>query len=158
MSPKRRDTTPEEELDAIVASINSSPEPDFVAIEEAGAGPLETLFLFGHEEALWHHIERLAREDERFRRALSVVWAFDSPLYERRQQLLRELGEHRPVTVRLTLVPRTFDDTDGFTWRDFEVEGVPERPHLAAILRGIAAHLDEPPYEPHVSRKPRSEA
>lgn len=56
--------------------------------------------------------------------------------------LLEELREHEPVTVRFAVQRRTFDPEDGYEWRSFKVEGLPERPHLANLLRGIADHLD----------------
>jgi hypothetical protein len=89
----------------------------------------------------------LARESERFRRALSIVLAVDSPLFERRERLLQELGEHRTVTLRFVAQPHTFDDSDGFTRRSYEVEGIPDRPFLAGLLRSIADRLDEPEFE-----------
>ncbi len=136
--------TPDEVLDEIVATIDATPEPDFELIALAGAGPLESLFDDGYEDALWTRVETLARGNERFRRALSNVWAWDSAFFERREQLLRELGEHRQVTLRFVAEPRTFDDSDGFEWRAYEVEGISERPFLAALLRSIADQLDEP--------------
>ena len=54
------------------------------------AGELENL-LRHHEEELWPEIERLARENVRFRRALSAAWAYDSPVFEQRNELLEEL-------------------------------------------------------------------
>jgi hypothetical protein len=44
--------SPDDVLDEIVATIDASPDPDFRLIEQAGAGPLESLFLSGYEEAL----------------------------------------------------------------------------------------------------------
>lgn len=58
-----------------------------------GVGPLEVLFHQGHEDLLWPDIERLARSDPRFCRALASTWAYASPRYEDRQALLNELGE-----------------------------------------------------------------
>ena len=139
--------SPDDVLDEIVATIDASPDPDFRLIEEAGAGPLESLFLSGYEEALWARVEPLARESQRFRRALSIVLAVDSPLFERRVRLLQELGEHRTVTLRFVAQPRSFDDSDGFTWREYEVEGIPNRPFLAGLLRSIANRLDQPEIE-----------
>jgi hypothetical protein len=58
-----------------------------------GCGPLESLLHQGHGDLLWPEIERLARSDELFRRALENVWAYDSPEYERRERLLAELSD-----------------------------------------------------------------
>ena len=68
-------------------------ELDAHEIAMIGVGPLEVLFHQGHEDLLWPEIERLARSDPRFRRALASTWAYDSPRYDDRQALLRELGE-----------------------------------------------------------------
>ena len=58
-----------------------------------GIGPLETLFHQGHEDLLWPRIERLARSDEKFRRALKACWAFESPRFDDRRRLLEELAK-----------------------------------------------------------------
>ena len=138
VSPGSAPETPVQALDAIVTTLHSTPEPDFELIMEVGSGPLEALLRQGHEEMLWPRIERLARDDERFRRALSVAWAYDSPMLARRDALLAELGEHREVTLRFVAEPNTFDDADGFEWRALEVKGVPAGSGLAQTLRAIA--------------------
>ena len=135
-------SSPDETLDAIITALHSTPEPDFDLIMEVGSGPLEALFHQGHEAPLWTRIERLARNDLRFRRALSVSWAYDSPMLERRDALLDELGERRAVTVRFVAEPHTFDDADGFEWRALEVDGVGEGSSLAQTLRAIADVID----------------
>ena len=84
---------PENTLRDIVSELNSQPEPSEKAISMIGIGPLESLLHLGVGDRLWPEIERLARSDPRFRRALSYVWAYDSPEFERREQLLEELGE-----------------------------------------------------------------
>ena len=135
-------TSPDRALDAILATLHSTPEPDFDLIMELGSGPLEALFHQGHEAPLWTRIERLARNDLRFRRALSVAWAFESPMFARRDALLDELGERRAVTVRFVAEPNTFEDTDGFAWRALEVDGLAEGSGLAQTLRAIADVID----------------
>ena len=62
------------------------------------------------EDELWPQIERLARGDVRFRRALSHVWAYESPEFDRRERLLEELGESVPVTLRFVAYPGDFAD------------------------------------------------
>ena len=79
-------------LDEIVALLHSTEDPDPELMLDVGCGVLESL-LFEHEEELWPKIERLARDDVRFREALAAVWAYDSPAFERREALLAELGE-----------------------------------------------------------------
>ena len=138
ISPGSTPETPVQALEAIVTTLNSTPEPNFDLILEVGSGPLETLLRQGHEEMLWPRIERLARDDPRFRRALSVAWAYDSPMLARRDALLSELGEHRAVTLRFVAEPNSFEDADGFAWRALEVSGVPEGAGLAQTLRAIA--------------------
>jgi hypothetical protein len=79
-------------LAAIVQEIHShGDDADFVSM--MGVGPLESLFHQGHGEALWPEVERLARTDPLFRRALRSVWAYDSPEFDRREALLAELPE-----------------------------------------------------------------
>lgn len=78
------------ELTAIVERLHAAEDEDlFAAI---AVGPLESLFHQGHEEALWPEIERLARQDPVFRKALAQCWAYSSPMYDRRADLLIELG------------------------------------------------------------------
>jgi hypothetical protein len=137
-----RRISPDDALREIVSALHSTEAPDFDLITRIGVGPLETLFHQGFEQALWPEVERLAREDERFRRALGTVWGFSSPMFGQREALLRELGEYRTVTVRFTVEPRTFEETDGYQWRRVEVDGISERPHLGRILRDIADHVD----------------
>jgi hypothetical protein len=79
-------------LDEILALLHSTEDSDPELILDVGCGVLESL-LFEHEEELWPRIERLARDDVRFREALAAVWAYDSPAFERREALLAELGE-----------------------------------------------------------------
>jgi hypothetical protein len=73
LSVVTRQIPPDEALTEIVSILNSTAAPDFDLIAEVGVGPLESLFLQGHEDALWPRVEQLAREDERFRRALASV-------------------------------------------------------------------------------------
>jgi hypothetical protein len=135
--------TPDEQLTEIVSTLHSTAEPDFDLIAEVGVGPLETLFLFDHEDALWPRIEQLARDDERFRHALAAVWAFRSARFEEREALLEELGAHEAVTLRILIQRRTFDPQDGYEWRSFKLDGLPEGAQLANLLRGIASHIDQ---------------
>jgi hypothetical protein len=134
--------SPDDVLDEIVSIIHSTAEPDFDLIAEVGVGPLEQLFHEGHEEHLWPRLEQLARDDSWFRRALGAVWAFSSPCFAERERLLAELGEYREVTLRFVIRPRTFDDADGFDWRSYRVDALPEHADLASFLRGIARRID----------------
>lgn len=102
-------TTSAQALDQIVARLHSTPEPDPELILDVGCGVLESL-LFEHEEELWPTIERLAREDVRFRRALAAVWAYDSPAFERREALLAELGEFQTVAVSFVVQAEDFGE------------------------------------------------
>ena len=77
-------------------------------ISHLGVGPLESLFHRGHKEDLWPEIEQLARHDERLRRALASSWAYDSPMFERREALLAELGESQAVQVSFVVYPEDF--------------------------------------------------
>jgi len=82
--------TPEQLLGGLVELLHSTPEIDEDLCREVGVGNLESL-LRDHEVELWPKVEALAREDVRFRIALSSVWAYDSPAFARREALLREL-------------------------------------------------------------------
>jgi hypothetical protein len=128
-------------LNEIVVTLHSTAEPDITRIRYIGTGPLESLCHQGFEEALWPAIEPLARADERFRRALSCVWAYDSPLFERRDALLEELGEHQTITVRFVIEPRTFDASDGYEWRALEVDDRLSSSQLGDLLRRIADRI-----------------
>ena len=66
-------------------------DEDAEEIGRIGVGPLEVLFHQGHEDRLWPEIERLARSEPRFRRALASTWAYESSRYDDRQALLSEL-------------------------------------------------------------------
>src|SRR5437660_8833390 len=59
-------------LARLVARLHETVEPDPVLCGDIGAGNLESL-LARHESALWPEIDRLARSDVRFRRALRSV-------------------------------------------------------------------------------------
>jgi hypothetical protein len=109
---------------------------------DVGGGDLESL-LVRHEEELWPQIEELARSDVRFRRALSSVWAYDSPVFERRTVLLEELGEARTVAVRFVVEPRDFSDEPPLEWRAVDIEGRVSGHRLAEVLRGIADWLEQ---------------
>jgi hypothetical protein len=84
---------PEATLHDIVVELHSNSDPSEHFVMMIGIGPLETLLHQGHGELLWPQMEKLARDDPLFRRALASAWAYDSPEYERRRQLLVELGE-----------------------------------------------------------------
>jgi hypothetical protein len=86
-------------LRALVEQLRSTDEPDVDLISEIGCGELENLICEAGEE-LWPEVAQLARTDPVFRRALRSVRAYDSPEFERRDQLLGDLGEHWSVTVR----------------------------------------------------------
>jgi hypothetical protein len=62
--------TPADMLAELTKVLNSTDEPDPDLCTEVGCGDLESL-LRDHESALWPEVERLARTDARFRRALS---------------------------------------------------------------------------------------
>lgn len=80
------------EFTSIVDQIRAAAGDD-QALVILAVGPLESFFHQGHEEELWPEVERLAREDPVFRRALRHCWAFESPMFERRERLLVELAE-----------------------------------------------------------------
>jgi hypothetical protein len=80
-----------EMVDALLAKLHSTDEPDAALCLEVGCGDLESL-IRRYEAELWPQIEDLARSDVRFRRALAGVWAYDSSLFDRRDALLKELG------------------------------------------------------------------
>jgi hypothetical protein len=106
----------------LVKVLNSTDEPDPTLCRDVGCGDLESL-LRENETALWSDVERLARMEVRFRRALSSVWAYDSPEYERRDSLLAELGEPREITMRFTVQHEDFSPNPVLSWRAFEAEG-----------------------------------
>ncbi|HUQ63085.1 MAG TPA: hypothetical protein VM121_04985 [Acidimicrobiales bacterium] len=128
---------PAEFLERIVAVINSTPEPDEELVGWVGCGDLENL-VRDHGVELWEQIERLARSDARFRRALRSVWAYDSPEYERRSALLGELGEFRTTWIRFVVEPTDLSDKPGLSWRAIELEGSVSKQQLAPLLRSIA--------------------
>jgi hypothetical protein len=125
----------------VVARLQSTSEPDEELCLFVGVGDLESLLRY-HEEELWDAIEQLARGDIRFRRALSAAWAYDSPMYDRREALLAELGEHREITVRFTVEPIGFGEDPELDWRALEQEGEISNSRLAGILRSVADRLD----------------
>jgi hypothetical protein len=135
--------TPAELLTRLVEQLHEPAEPDSALCREIGAGNLESL-LRDHESELWPEIERLARTDVRFRRALSGVWAYDSPECERREALLAEVGEAREITVRFTVEPDDFSADPELSWRAFESEGLIPEQRLAEVLRSLAEWLDSP--------------
>ncbi len=77
----------------LVVELHSETDPNEDFVESMGIGPLESLLHRNLGDDLWPHIERLARTDPLFRRALSYCWAYDSPEFDRRVHLLEELGE-----------------------------------------------------------------
>ncbi|HEY7136563.1 MAG TPA: hypothetical protein VIB48_16035 [Acidimicrobiia bacterium] len=133
--------SPDAALDSIVDSLHSTPEPDEELIDELGVGPLESL-LRAHEQELWPRVERLARDDIRFRRALRGVWAYDSPYFERRDALLEELGESEATCVRFVVERSGFGQAEELDWRAVEVEGTVDDVQLATLFRDIADWLE----------------
>jgi hypothetical protein len=133
---------PVDALADLVKMLYSSDDPDPGLCSEIGCGDLESL-LCDNETELWPHIERLARTDIRFRRALSSVWAYDSPEFERREALLAELGEHREITVRFTVEPQDFSPDPPLSWRAFDSAGDISKRRLAETLRRVADWLDD---------------
>jgi uncharacterized protein DUF6869 len=131
---------PNELLEDILRALHAADDPERI-VGSVGAGPLETL-IEHHGEALWPEIERLARADPVFRRSLRSVWAYDSPEFERRDQLLRELGEHWPVAVRFVVQPEDFLPEPRVSWRAIEVEGEVPADQLSRLLREIADWYD----------------
>ncbi|MEA2901504.1 MAG: hypothetical protein QOH36_1391 [Actinomycetota bacterium] len=124
-----------------VAILDSTPEPDVDLIGSVGAGALETL-VRNHGTELWEEIERLARDNVRFRRALRSVWAYDSPEYERRSQLLEELGEFWPVELSFIVEPYDLPGGTRLEWRARQVRGAITPNELARILREIADNVE----------------
>ena len=136
--------SPNEALAHLVEVLHATDEPDPDLCLEVGCGDLESV-LANHETELWDEIERLARTDPRFRRALSSVWAYDSAQFNRREALLAELGEHREITVRFTVTPDDFAPDPALSWRAFEAEGGITNRRLAEMLRRLAEWLDRQP-------------
>jgi hypothetical protein len=83
---------PLETLAEIVVQLHAHADDDEY-ISRMGFGPIESLLHQGHGDALWPHMEHLARTDPLFRRALRSTWAYDSPEYDRREALLDELPD-----------------------------------------------------------------
>jgi hypothetical protein len=133
--------SPADLLARLVGALNESEQPDQWLCSEIGGGDLESL-LRDNETELWPAVERLARTDVRFRRALSSVWAYDSPEFERREALLAELGEQREITVRFTVAPEDFSTDPALSWRAFEADGNITNRRLAGVLRELADWLD----------------
>lgn len=133
--------SPDDALTRIVDALHASAEPDEELIGEQGAGPLESL-LREHERELWPHVERLARDDIRFRRALAYAWAYDSSCFERRHALLEELGEFRTTWIRFVVQRSGLGDGEELSWRAVELEGGVDNARLAGLLRGIADWLE----------------
>ena len=133
----RGESTPDEILDSIVADLNAPDEPDAALCLRLGAGDLETLIRH-HGEELWPRVERLAREDPRFRMALSGVWAYESAEYERRTALLEELGHFWTVTVSFVVEREDFSDPPLMDWRAVDIDGDAQVAELPRILREIA--------------------
>ena len=150
---------PSDALNDLVDRLHGSDQPDFDLIADIGCGDLENL-VRGHGDELWPDIERLARADPIFRRALRFVWAYDSPEFARRDQLLRELGEHWPVTVRFVAQPEDFLPDARVSWRAVEIDGEPAAGQLARVLREIAdwyeheRHQTESPHVEGVGQRP----
>jgi len=136
----------DEFLTRIVAIVNATAEPNEDLLSWVGCGELENLIRNAGEE-LWPRIEKLARKDVRFRRALRSVWAYDSPEFDRRQALLADLGEFRTTWVRFVVEPTDLSESPGLSWRAVELEGSVSRRQLAPLLRSIAdwCERDETP-------------
>lgn len=103
-----------------------------------GAGRLERV-LRKNETELWDVIESLARSNPRFRRALSSVWAYGSPMFDRREALLAELGESRSLRIEATLYSRTLADPQrNLLWRGISFSPRIDFQELAILLRSMA--------------------
>jgi hypothetical protein len=131
------EVTPSQFLERIVVALNATREPNEELIRWIGCGELENL-IRDHGEELWSGIERFAREDARFRRALRSVWAYDSPEFRRREALLEELGEFRSTWIRFVVQPNDLSGEPGLSWRAIELEGSVSKRELAPLLRSIA--------------------
>lgn len=142
------DESPEKHLAWHVARLRASTDPDAAALE-LGCGELEGL-LDDHEAELWPEIERLARTDPVFRRALQCAWAYDSPMFDQREKLLEEVGEWRPTWVRFVAYPTRLGHETPLAWRAIELEGSVRPKDLAPLLRSMAdwAERQEDPPEP----------
>ena len=94
---------PADALNDLVDRLHASEEPDFDLIAEIGCGDLENL-VRGHGDELWPEISGwLGRSG--LPSCPPLRMGVDSPEYARRDQLLREFGEHWPVTVRFVVQP-----------------------------------------------------
>lgn len=131
-----RESPASEWLDWYVTVLNEADDPDRAA-RQLGCGELEDL-LRAHEEELWPEVERLARADPVFRRALTSVWAYQSPMYEQRSALLEELGAWRSTWIRFVVQPTRIGQDSPLTWRAVELEGSVSKPDLAVLLRSLA--------------------
>lgn len=140
---ERGSSSPRRALDQIVDVLHHAEDLD-AAAGEVGCGDLEDLFHAGHEKELWPEIERLARADPIFRRALRAAWAYDSPMFERREALLQELGEWRTTWVRFVVAPEFIGRDTPLSWRAVELEGSVRGSDLAKLLRSIADWAERP--------------
>lgn len=131
-----QDSPPIEWLEWYVTVLHEADDPDGAALD-LGCGELESL-LHAHEDELWPEVERLARADPVFRRALSSVWAYHSPRYEQRSALLEELGEWRSTWIRFVVEPTKIGQDSPLSWRAVELEGSVSKPDLAVLLRSLA--------------------
>ena len=138
--------SPSDLLSEQVTRLDATPEPDPDLCLEVGCGDLESL-LGRHESELWPEVERLARENPRFRRALSSVWAYDSPMFSRREALLAELGEATEITLRFTVQPEDFSPDPQLSWRALETDARLSPNRLAEVLRSIANSVENSPPE-----------
>jgi hypothetical protein len=130
------DSTADEVLDGIVAELHAPEDPDPNLCLRLGAGDLESLLRY-HGEELWPRVELLAREDSRFRMALSGVWAYESAEFERRAELLEELGQHWTITVSFVVEREDFSDPPLLDWRAVDIDGA-SGGQLPRMLREIA--------------------
>lgn len=139
--PGSPDLPASEWLARYVAELHEADDPDETA-RDLGCGSLEEL-LRSYEEDLWPEVERLAREDPVFRRALRSVWAYDSPMFRRREALLEELGEFRSTWIRFVVSPQVIGQDTPLSWRAVELEGSVPKGELARLLRSVADWCEE---------------
>jgi hypothetical protein len=134
-------STPGDVLDGLVRQLHETSEPDEERCGDIGVGPLENL-LRHHELELWDEVERLARSDARFLRALAYVWAYSSPAFARRDALLTDLGEQWPESLEFVAIRRGFGSNERTDTRAIRHSGVLSEQAFAEVLRGIAESLE----------------
>ena len=136
-------------LNEVISMIRDLSAEDSIELRDIAVRALAPV-LSRAQASEWFRIEKEARSDSRFLRALAFAHEHAFSARERAAALLNELGERRPVQINFFVYPSGFGVEGQYDWSGLDIETQVNRFDLAALLRSIAHYLDYGQHSEHL--------